>query len=259
VLRLSTLIAVALVLVVASPAAAGTVTLGALDPDPQSASPGQPAPDGSGYHGCDYVGAIFVPSLGSGGPTSATPRPDTVVPAGGGVLTSWTIADEPSNSVFRLAVTRFTADGVIVVSRSAPETVPQQNARVTFPTHIPVAEGDQIALDHVHSGDQSVDDCYYWTGDSNDFVYMVGDYKADGEMSPWTAGYGYGSRRVNLQATLETGDGSQPPAPAPIPGPGSAPASIPRQPKSFHQPASKTRHCGKRKGHRHRRCLRRRG
>ena len=111
VLRFSAPIAVALLLVVASPAAAGTVTLGALDPDPQSASPGQPAPDGSNYHGCGYINAVYVPSLGSGGSTSATPRPDTVVPAGGGVLTSWTIADEPSNSVFRLAVTRFTPNG----------------------------------------------------------------------------------------------------------------------------------------------------
>jgi hypothetical protein len=252
-------IAVLLLLVVAPPAAA-TVTLGALDPDPFGTQPGQGAPDGTDYRGCGYIEAVYVPSLGSGGPTGATPRPDTAVPAGGGVLTSWTIADEPSNSVFRLAVTRFTPDGVIVVSRSAPETVPEQNAKVTFQTHIPVSEGDQIALDYVHTGDQSIEDCFYWTGDSNDFVYVVGDYKADGEVEPWTAGYGYGSRRVNLQATLETAGGDPPSAQDPQPS--TPPAATPLPPKAMNGRHAKARHCTKRKGrrgHRHRRCSGRRG
>ena len=147
--------------------------------------------------------------------------------------------------------------GVIIVSRSAPETVPEQNAKVTFQAHIPVAEGDQIALDYLHTGDQVIEDCFYWTGGSNDFVYTVGDRPADGEVSPWTAGYGYGSRRVNIQATLETPGGDSPVAQDPQPQ-----TPTPHQPKSMQQSPSKSRHCTKRKarkGHRHRHCGRRRG
>src|SRR3954447_14460826 len=236
--RLAAMVALIAFLSVA-PSAAATVTLGALDPDPPGPNTGSPpAPDGSNYHGCDYTGGVYVPSQGSGGRTGATPRPETVVPAGGGVLTSWTVADQPAGNVFRLAVTRFTPDGVIIVARSASETISETNAKVTFPTHISVAAGDQIALDWVGHpwGTDYAADCYYWTGDTNDFVYIVGDDVADGEQSPWTTGYGYGRRRVNREATLETGsDAASAPGPdpqQPTPAGSSSPSSSPnaRQP-----------------------------
>src|SRR4051794_17426325 len=132
--RLRVLIAVIAFLSVAPPAGA-TVTLGALDPDPPGPNAGSPpAPDGSNYHGCDYTGGVYVPSQGSGGRTGWAPRPETVVPAGGGVLTSWTVADQPAGNTFRLAVTRFTPDGVVIVARSAAETIPETNTKVTFQT-----------------------------------------------------------------------------------------------------------------------------
>jgi hypothetical protein len=205
---LAALVVAFVCLALAQPAAA-SVTLGALDPDPPGPTTGRPpAPDGSDYHGCDPVGGLFVPSQGSGGSTSATPRPDTVIPAGGGVLTSWTVADEPAGNFFRLAVTRFTPDGMVIVARSASETIPETNAKVTFATHIPASAGDQIALDWVGHSDasQPAEDCFWWTGDTNDFVYTFGDYFQDGQQAPWMSGYGYGSRRVNLQATLDTGN-----------------------------------------------------
>ena len=259
--RLPALFAVVAFLSVAPPAGA-TVTLGALDPNPPAPDTGSPpAPDGSNYHGCDITGALYVPSQGTGGPTGASPRPETVVPPGGGVLTSWTVADEPAGNVFRLAVTRFTPDGVIIVARSASETIPQADAKVTFQTHISAAAGDQIALDWVGHpwGTESAADCYYWTGDTNDFVYIVGDYVADGEQSPWTAGYGYGRRRVNLEAMLSTGsdgagaaqpDPQQPAAPA-----SSSPSSPSSSSQSAAQPPAmrgvKPRRCARGKAHRH--------
>src|SRR3954452_7506540 len=92
--RLPALLAVIAFLSVAPPAGA-TVTLGALDPNPPGPNTGSPpAPDGSNYHGCDYTGGVYVPSQGSGGRTGWAPRPETVVPAGGGVLTSSTGADQ---------------------------------------------------------------------------------------------------------------------------------------------------------------------
>jgi hypothetical protein len=44
----------------ATPAAA-SVRLGRLDPNPSSGSATEAAPDGSRYHGCDYVGVLYVP------------------------------------------------------------------------------------------------------------------------------------------------------------------------------------------------------
>src|SRR4051812_41408185 len=120
--RLAAMVALIAFLSVA-PSAAATTTLGALDPNPPGPNAGSPpAPDGSNYHGCDVTGGVYVPSRGSGGRTGWNPRPETVVPAGGGVITSWTVADEPAQNVFRLAVTRFTPDGVVIVARSDPET-----------------------------------------------------------------------------------------------------------------------------------------
>src|SRR3954453_20198662 len=245
-----------------APPAAAAVTLGALDPDPPGPDAGSPpAPDGSNYHGCDITVGVYVPRQGSGGSTGAMPRPETVVPAGGGVLTSWTVADEPAGNVFRLAVTRFTPDGVIIVARSAAETIPETNTKVTFPTHIPVSAGDQIALDFVGHpwGSEYAADCYYWTGDTNDFVYIVGDYVADGEQSPWISGYGYGRRRVNLEATLETGsDAASAPGPDPQQPTPSSPSSSPsaRQPPVMRGQRVKAHHCARarRHRHRHRRC-----
>src|SRR3954447_511301 len=101
--RLAAMVALIAFLSVA-PSAAATTTLGALDPNPPGPNAGSPpAPDGSNYHGCDVTGGVYVPSQGSGGRTGWNPRPETVVPAGGGVITSWTVADEPAGNVFRLA------------------------------------------------------------------------------------------------------------------------------------------------------------
>jgi hypothetical protein len=267
-LRVPALVAAIVFLGMAPPAGA-TVTLGALDPNPPGPDAGHPpAPDGSDYHGCGTTGGVYVPSQGSGGRTGARPRPETVVPAGGGVLTSWTVADEPAGNVFRLAVTRFTPDGVVIVARSAPETIQETDAKVTFSTHIPVAAGDQIALDWADHpwGTDIAEDCYYWTGDANDFVYIVGDYVADGQQSPWMTGYGYGWRRVNLQATLDTGDaGGGGGSSDPDPQQPAAPASSSPSPSGSASPSQpppmrgvKPRRCTKRKAHHHRRCRPRR-
>jgi hypothetical protein len=79
------------------------------------------------------------------------PSPSYAVPAGGGVITSWTTNPGANTGVSaRLEVIREAAGGVIphtVVGESALQTnIPAHNT-ASFPTNIPVQAGDRIGLE----------------------------------------------------------------------------------------------------------------
>jgi hypothetical protein len=158
------------------------------------------------------------------------------IPAGGGVITSWTTSKHPPGSRFRLVIVKRnsqlpeTSHGVVVVARSAIETVTVSDGRPqTFRTHIPVTgeERQYIALNAVED-DYFGDSCHYGTPFGN-FVYVAGEQTDSNGYTPFVTGDGYDHNRVNLEVTLDRGGETMPPAPSgePAPAAGREPAADP--------------------------------
>ncbi|HEX8052028.1 MAG TPA: hypothetical protein VF517_03485 [Thermoleophilaceae bacterium] len=209
-------------LVLAAPAAAVTTTLGRLDPssDPNSGS-------------CAYVRALYIaddtpPNRDEDG------YPGGWIPAGGGVITSWTTSKHPPGSRFRLAIVKRnnqlpeTSHGVVAVAWSAIETVTVPDGRPqTFRTNLRVTgeERQYIALDAVED-DYIGDSCHYGTPFAN-FVYVAGEQTDSKGYTPFVTGDGYDHNRVNLEVTLDRGDNPPPQPPA---GEASQPSGDPMPP-----------------------------
>jgi hypothetical protein len=196
-------------------ASAGTFTLGAL------------APPGGATMNCGYEHAVYVPGPGPAGGNSQPappPVPTYTVPDGGGVITSWSVDDMDAGETVSLMITRFdTSYSTVVVERSAPAHVATTDSVNTFPTHLPVQAGEEIALDvpgigHVARG------CYWYTGNHSDFALVGNDRVDDGQSSRFVNGEGgFESSRVSVRATLDTSPTSVSPPP-----PGSPACQVPR-------------------------------
>ena len=196
-------------LLAAAPAAADTITLGRLDPysDPNSGS-------------CAYVRALYIaddtpPNRDEDG------YPGGWIPAGGGVITSWTTSKHPAGSRFRLVIVKRnsqipeTRHGVVAVAWSAIETVTVTDGRPqTFRTNLRVTgeERQYIALNAVED-DYFGDSCHYGTPFAN-FVYVAGEQTDSNGFTPFVTGDGYDHNRVNLEVTLDRGENPPPQPPA---------------------------------------------
>jgi hypothetical protein len=191
-----------------APAAnAGPVAIGATA-RPGTAS-GQDA-------GCGYVQALYVPGLDGRPNNNGAPSGDPAytVPAGGGVITSWSTSSQYAGTPLRLAITRFTDMGVVVQARSAPETITQRDAVNTFATNLRVRGGEQIALDIPDvPHEATIPHICYYAGAAEEFAWITGDEQADGTTQPFTPGYGQPHSRVNIAATLDDSPAAQAPPP----------------------------------------------
>jgi hypothetical protein len=213
--RLAALAAVALCAAALAAPAHATVVLGQADSDPGAVNTDPTSRQ------CAYTGAIYAPGWHNPDPTPDRPplgAPDSTVPAGGGVLTSWTISGQQAGTQARLAVIRFPTDYELqIVERGPVETVPRTIDPVTFPVRLPVSAGDVIALDVVNLM-LPAEDCVFPTGHGSlSFTYVAGDQPADGQVSRFTQGDGYDDTHLNLTATLEPPGAAPPPPPPPPP------------------------------------------
>jgi hypothetical protein len=130
------------------------------------------------------------------------PDPAYTVPAGGGVLTSWSHqANADGTAVLRLKVYHRTLDPTMftAVGESAPTPVLTPNTLNTFPTRIPVQGGDILGLSVLLGGAPA---CVFTTASAGDTIRQ-----GDGDAAVNTVQtFGIGpvsQNRVNASAVLE--------------------------------------------------------
>jgi hypothetical protein len=127
-----------------------------------------------------------------------------VIPDGGGVLTSWSAHGfgQPAPLVLKI-VRQSTPDNYLITGSSPTETVAASGSS-TFPTRLPVAGGDGIAL-WVPATSLGKAPCNYVTGNAGDVqTSRAGSFPepAVGEEFGPTSGDGSGLR-LNVSAQLE--------------------------------------------------------
>jgi hypothetical protein len=127
-----------------------------------------------------------------------------VIPGGGGVLTSWSAHGFGQPAPLVLKIVRQSAPGSYLITASSPTETVAASGSSTFPTRLPVAGGDQIAL-WVPDTPLGKAPCNYYTGSAGDvqaYGFGVSPEPSVGEEFGPTSDQGSGFR-LNLSAQLE--------------------------------------------------------
>jgi hypothetical protein len=182
------LLALVVAAALAPPAAARTVTLGALDPTPKDPQ----------AH-CEYIDALWIDDYRSAYPDEPT-HFSTRVPHGGGIVTRWSTSQQPRGMKVRLAIVRAThtpRDGVIVRRRSSLHTIKHANRVATFKTHLRIHQREQIALETPPSK-QPDGNCGYYV-ERDDFLHVAGDDVRTGGFTDYVGGEGFDHQAANIR------------------------------------------------------------
>lgn len=142
---------------------------------------------------CGDSGYSVVQSAVSNGP-------GYVVPAGGGVITAWSVmGNDDAEAVVQLRIFRPSADGYLLAGESDPSGPLVTDALNTYPSRVPVAAGEVLGM-RVLAG--AAPPCALETLDPADaWDEILPDDMALGEARE--AAFGGTGYRVNLSARLE--------------------------------------------------------